>query len=51
MYDFFRKHVRVFRTIKGFMYSRISVLLEKVTHTWANDDHTMEFETLGLEHV
>ena len=27
------------------------VLLEKVTHTWANDDHTMEFETLGLEHV
>ena len=27
MYDFLRKHVRVFRTIKGFMYSRISVSL------------------------
>lgn len=24
------------------------VLLEKVTHTWENDTHTMEFETLAL---
>lgn len=24
------------------------VLLEKVTHTWTNDDHTMEFETMGI---
>ena len=24
------------------------VLLEKVTHTWENDDHTMEFETLEI---
>lgn len=24
------------------------VLLEKVTHTWENNDHTMEFETLEL---
>lgn len=27
------------------------VLLEKVTHTWKNDDHTMEFETLDLTTV
>lgn len=24
------------------------VLLEKVTHTWKNDEHTMEFETMAL---
>lgn len=24
------------------------VLLEKVTHTWHNDEHTMTFETLGI---
>lgn len=24
------------------------VLLEKVTHTWENDTHTMEFETMEL---
>lgn len=24
------------------------VLLERVTHTWTNDDHTMEFETLSI---
>lgn len=24
------------------------VLLEKVTHTWENDDHTMEFETMAI---
>ena len=24
------------------------VLLEKVTHTWENDDHTMEFETMEI---
>jgi len=24
------------------------VLLEKVTHTWENDEHTMEFETMAI---
>lgn len=24
------------------------VLLEKVTHTWENDDHTMDFETMAI---
>ena len=24
------------------------VLLEKVTHTWENDTHTMSFETLAI---
>ena len=24
------------------------VLLEKVTHTWENNDHTMDFETLEI---
>lgn len=24
------------------------VLLEKVTHTWKNDEHTMEFDTLAI---
>ena len=24
------------------------VLLDRVTHTWTNDDHTMEFETLAI---
>ena len=24
------------------------VLLEKVTHTWKNETHTMEFETMAI---
>ena len=31
--------------IKGFT---VQQCLDRVTHTWTNDDHTMEFETLAI---
>lgn len=46
-----RAGMMVFMKISGFGDIRLNqyVLLEKVTHTFANDLHTMDFETLPLK--